>query len=275
MGENISTILQHKLPPKCKDPGMFTIPCKIGNTRFECAMCDLGASINVMPKSIFDTIHIGELKTTRVIIQLAPDGVIEDVLVQVDGLLFPADFYVLDMGNRSSTNSVPILLGRPFLKIARTKIDVHEGALTMEFDGQVIKFSILDAMKYPDNCHPLYVVDVVDPIVQDIFDFSFTDGLKIALEKHLELTDVNNPWRSIPILRHVKEEIQDLHNLDLIDAPPFLAFMELPISSNKLLSSIVQAPSVELKPLPYHLKYTFLGDNETLPVIISKLLTPL
>ncbi|KAK4390452.1 hypothetical protein Sango_2108500 [Sesamum angolense] len=100
MGENVSAILQRKLPPKCKDPGTFTIPCKIGLIGIKRAMCDLGASINVMPLSIFESLHVGPLKETGVIIQLAdrsvvyPEGVLEDVLVQVNELVFPADFYV-------------------------------------------------------------------------------------------------------------------------------------------------------------------------------------
>ena len=71
MGENVSAILQKKLLPKCKDLGMFTIPCKIGNTKFERAMLDLGASINVMPYSIYASLNLGPLEETGVVIQLA------------------------------------------------------------------------------------------------------------------------------------------------------------------------------------------------------------
>ena len=87
MGENVSAVLRKKLPPKCKDPSMFTIPCKIGNTRFERAMLDLGASINVVPYSSYASLNLGPLEEIGVIIQLAdrfntyPKGVIEDVLV--------------------------------------------------------------------------------------------------------------------------------------------------------------------------------------------------
>ncbi|KAM2413507.1 hypothetical protein ACFX1X_000113 [Malus domestica] len=87
VSENVSAVLQRKLPPKCKDPGSFTIPCVIGNTRFESAMLDLGASINVMPYSIYASMNLGELKNDGVIIQLAnrsnayPKGVLKDVLV--------------------------------------------------------------------------------------------------------------------------------------------------------------------------------------------------
>ena len=130
---------------KCKDPGMFTIPCKIGSVKVEKVMLDLGAFINVIPCSIYSSLNIGPLKEIAVIIQLTdrsnayPDGVLEDVLVQINELVFPADFYVLDMEEDNSSNFVLILLGKPFLKTARTKMDVHKGTLTMEFNGEVIE----------------------------------------------------------------------------------------------------------------------------------------
>ena len=70
VSENVSAVLQRKLPPKCKDPGSFTIPCIIGNTKFEHATLDLGASINVMPYSIYESMNLGELKNDGVIIQV-------------------------------------------------------------------------------------------------------------------------------------------------------------------------------------------------------------
>ncbi|XP_016690657.1 uncharacterized protein [Gossypium hirsutum] len=111
---------------------MFSIPCKIGDLKLDRAMLDLRASINVMPRSIYDKVQLGSLEATGLIIQLAyrsnayPDGVLEDVLVQVNELVFPVDFYVLDMGPNDNSIDVPLLLGRPFLKTARTKIDVHK-----------------------------------------------------------------------------------------------------------------------------------------------------
>ena len=62
VGENVSAIIQRKLPQKCKDPGTFTIPCIIGNQRIERAMLDLGASINVMPYSMYASLKLGPLK---------------------------------------------------------------------------------------------------------------------------------------------------------------------------------------------------------------------
>ncbi|KAM1470422.1 hypothetical protein ACFXTO_041475 [Malus domestica] len=166
VSENVSAVLQCKLPTKCKDPGSFMIPCVIGNTRFENAMLDLGASINVMPYSIYASMNLGELKNDGVIIQLAdrsnayPKGVLEDVLVQVNHLIFPTDFYVLDMEDLVHSTSLSILLGRPFMKTARTKIDVFKGTLMMEFDGEVIDFNISETMRYPVDDHSCFSIDV-------------------------------------------------------------------------------------------------------------------
>ena len=87
---------------------------------------------------------------------------LEDVLVQVNELVFPADFYVMNMGD--ACHDIPILLGRPFLKTARTKINVHEGTLTMEFDGEVIKFNIFDSMRVPTDVNYAYALDVIDEL---------------------------------------------------------------------------------------------------------------
>ncbi|KAL2240224.1 UNVERIFIED_CONTAM: hypothetical protein Sindi_0663600 [Sesamum indicum] len=162
MGENISAILQRKLPLKCNDPCTFSIPCKIGKIRIEKAMCDLVASINIMPLTIYESLNVGPLKKTGIVFQLAdhsvvyPKGVLEDVLVQVNELVFPADFYVLDMKGDIFSNSTSILLGRPFLKTSKIKIDVDAGILSMAFDNEVMSFRIGGAMKYSNDVHSIF-----------------------------------------------------------------------------------------------------------------------
>ncbi|CAN6711626.1 unnamed protein product [Malus baccata var. baccata] len=182
VSENVSAVLQRKLPPKCKDPGSFTIPCVIGNTHFESAMLDLGTSMN-----------LGELKNDGVIIQLAdrsnvyPKGVLEDVLVQVNHLVFPANFYVLEMEDSNHSPQLPILRGRPFMKTARTKIDVFKGTLTMEFDGEVIDFNISDAMRYPHDGHFCFFIDVIDSWAQEFLDDLSEDALEKTLTQSIGL----------------------------------------------------------------------------------------
>ncbi|KAJ9188714.1 hypothetical protein P3X46_000083 [Hevea brasiliensis] len=197
VGKNVSALIQRKLPPKCKDPGSFFIPYRIGDSKFEHAMADFGASINVMSNSVFQTLNLGPLKETSIIIQLAdrsnayPLRVVEDVLVQVGGLIFPADFYILDMEDDSAlpSNSALILFGRPFLKTVKTKINVDEGTLTMEFDGETVKFNIFDAMKYPADNHSVFSIDVVDTFVQDNFELSMEDELERKSHLH-ELEEI-------------------------------------------------------------------------------------
>ncbi|CAN6586225.1 unnamed protein product [Malus baccata var. baccata] len=168
VSENVSAILQRKLPPKCKDPGSFTIPCVIGNTHFKSAMLDLGVSINVMPYSVYASMNLGALKHDGVIIQLAdrsnayPKGVLEDVLVQVDHLVFPADFYVLEMDESDHAPSLPILLGRPFMKTAQTKIDVAKGEVTMAFGGDMICFKISESIETPKVVRSCCVIDTIE-----------------------------------------------------------------------------------------------------------------
>ncbi|KAJ9168567.1 hypothetical protein P3X46_020072 [Hevea brasiliensis] len=195
----MSTLIQWKLPPKCKDPGSFSIPCRIGDFKFKRVMADLGASINVMSYLVFQTLNLGPLKETSVIIQLAnrfnayPLGVVEDVLVQVGELIFPADFYILDMEDDSapSSNSALILFERPFLKTAKTKIDVDDGTLTMEFDGETVKFNIFNAMKYLANDHFVFSIDVVDTFVQDVFEISMEDKLKMMISQGIQEVSIN------------------------------------------------------------------------------------
>ncbi|XP_027166394.1 uncharacterized protein LOC113766399 [Coffea eugenioides] len=176
VGENVSAMLQRKLPPKCGDPGMFTIPYKIGNTPIRKAMLNLGASINVMQKTIYTSLNLGPLKETAIIIQLADrtnaysEGLVEDVLIQVNELVFPADFYILNMGVEKSLNPSPILLGRPFFSTTRTKIDVNEGTLSMKFDGERVHFNIFETMKYREGSNSVFALIVIESLVQETFE---------------------------------------------------------------------------------------------------------
>ncbi|XP_022857587.1 uncharacterized protein LOC111378584 [Olea europaea var. sylvestris] len=148
--EECSAILQKKLPHKLKDPSSFNIPCNIGGITFDRALCDLGASINLMPLSVFKKLGLGEMKPTTLTSQMAdrpityPKGIIEDVLMEVDKFIFPMDFVVLDM---EEDEKVPLILGRPFLVIGRALIDVQEGKLTLQVNEEQVTFNIYQEKK--------------------------------------------------------------------------------------------------------------------------------
>ncbi|CAL8993229.1 unnamed protein product, partial [Prunus brigantina] len=154
LSEEVSAVLQRKLPPKLKDPGSFSIPCMVGDFKIPKALLDLGASINLMPYHVYEKLNLGELQATTVSIQLAdrtiryPKGILEDVLVNVEGLILPADFLVLEMEEAPiPDNELPLILGRPFMATAKTKIDVEQGTLTMTVNGETVAFKVFNALK--------------------------------------------------------------------------------------------------------------------------------
>ncbi|XP_073289849.1 uncharacterized protein [Primulina huaijiensis] len=220
--ENCSALVQNKIPSKLKDPGSFSIPCMIGDVVFHKALCDLGASINLMPLSVFRKLGLGEPKPTRMSLQLAdrsvkyPQGIIEDVLVKVEKFIFSADFVVLDM---EEDMEMPLILGRPFLATGKALID--------------------DAMK-----DPLEATLTTDLKENDL------DEEKTEIVAYF---DANHPWRKP--MRMTLEDLGERRDL------------------TPQKSSIEEAPTFELKPLPPHLKYVYLGESNTLLVIISAALT--
>lgn len=162
------------MPLKQKDLGAFTILCVIGNASFKRALCDLDASISVMPKHVYDSLSLEPLNKTSIAIQLAdhsfvyPLGVIEDILVKIGSLVIPCDFYIVDMEHDScdSSNNIFILFGRPFLKTVNTKIDCGNDTLSMEVGDEKIEFNFHDVITCPySNIYSITCYDQVDKCV--------------------------------------------------------------------------------------------------------------
>ncbi|CAN6580970.1 unnamed protein product [Malus baccata var. baccata] len=108
-------------------------------------------------------------------------------VVKVNHLVFPADFYVLEMDESDHAPSLPILLGRPFMKTARTKIDVYSGTLSMEFDGEVVNFNLSDSIKYPSEDHSCFSIDIIDSLAQGYLDDLNDDALEKVITRGMEL----------------------------------------------------------------------------------------
>ncbi|CAN6547386.1 unnamed protein product [Malus baccata var. baccata] len=179
-------------------------------------------------------------------------------VVKVNHLIFPADFYVLEMDESNHAPSLPILLGRPFMKTVQTKID------------------------YPSEDHSCFSIDIVDSLAQGYLEDLNDDALEKVITRGVDVKTKG----TTPMLSHGMQELsyavppseEFLEVVAALDSLPthygkFPNRESIPISTNKLLPSIIQAPILELKPLPSHLKYIFLGENETLPAIISSSLT--
>jgi len=149
LAEQVSSILQHNLPPKFKDPGAPTIPCIIGDHMIDKALLDLGAGVNLLPYSIYFQLGLGELKPTPIILQLAdwsikkPQGVIGDVIIQVDTFYFPVDFIVLDTESVANpTKIIPVIIGCPFLATANANINCRTRIMKIRFGNLKVKLNI-------------------------------------------------------------------------------------------------------------------------------------
>ena len=244
-----SALLTNRIPPKLKDPRSFTIPSSIGGKEVGKALCDLGASINLMPLSVFNILGIGEARPTTVSLQLAgksiawPKGKIEDVLVQVDKFIVPADFIILDC---EVDKDVPIILGRPFLATGRTLIGVQKCELTMRVQDQKVTFNVLDSLRYPEDREECSTLSLIESWCREK-----------SLGKRLGLKEPK-----------IEEKKADL---EVIEEPLVTASFEVLENEDRktLVPSLEVAPDLELKQLPSHLNYAFLGNPGKLPVIIS------
>jgi len=242
MGEVVSAVILKNMPLKQKDPGAFTIPCVIGNANFKKALCDLGASISVMPKHVYDSLSLEPLNKTSIVIQLAdrsfvyPLGVIEDVLVKIDSLVIPCDFYILDMEHDScdSSNNTPILFGRPFLKTANAKIDCGKDTLSMEVGDEKIEFNFHDAMTYPySNVYSITCYDQVDKCVQQVC------GLSVALSYDYDFTKIEEVERHICVSQNVHKSTLALQALQTV---PHDTKVILSITDSEWVASILLVP---------------------------------
>ncbi|XP_019250884.1 PREDICTED: uncharacterized protein LOC109229785 [Nicotiana attenuata] len=186
--------IQHKLPQKLKDPGSFTIPVRIGEFDVGRALCDLDASINLMPLSVFKQSGLGAPRPTTVMLQLAdtsyvyPEGVIEDVLLQIGKFIFPASFIILDY---VADELVTIILGRLLLATADAIIKVRKGKMILRVDNEEAVFNVYRAIQLPLHYEDLAMISIVEiNITADPRVFK-EDALEKALKlfNHLELEE--------------------------------------------------------------------------------------
>ncbi|XP_016515464.1 uncharacterized protein LOC107832166 [Nicotiana tabacum] len=155
LNAHCSAILQNKISQKCGNPGSFTIPCSLESKYFDKVLCDSGASINLMPLSVFKKLEgeLGVIKSVSVSLQLAgqttiiPEVISEDIPVRVDKFVFPVDFIVVDM---EVNKEVPLILGRPFLCTGRV-LNIYEGQLMLRVENKKVVFQMKRMMKYPYN----------------------------------------------------------------------------------------------------------------------------
>ncbi|GKB51677.1 reverse transcriptase domain-containing protein [Tanacetum coccineum] len=154
-------VLQHQLSPKELNSGSFPLLCTIGKFNFY-AMADLGASINVMPRSIFEHLHLTDIKKTNMLCEMAdmskkaPLRIVENVLVKINKFLLPFDFIILD-----NTPSETTILGRPFLATIHAEIDVFARKISLGINEDRISFDTM--RKDHDYTNPSEIFFMVRP----------------------------------------------------------------------------------------------------------------
>ncbi|GJX98004.1 reverse transcriptase domain-containing protein [Tanacetum coccineum] len=286
LNENCSAVLLKQLPEKLGYPGKFLIPCDFPELDECLALVDLGASINLMPLSVWEKLSLPDLTLTRMTLELANRSV-----------AYPKVDYDVD-------TRVPLILGRHFLRMARALIDVHGEELTLRVNDEAITFKVGHTSRYSckyydETVHQVNIIDVAcEEYAQEVLGFS-------------DSSTSGNPTTSYPIIASsspsftpfeggdfILEEIEtflrtpdELSNLDddYYDTEGDILYLEkllnedpslnLPSMKNEDLKqvdvtmtkpSIEEPPELELKDLPSHLEYAFLEGTDKLPVIISK-----
>ena len=175
-----SKAMYSKSLPKLKNPGCFTVLYMIGGTQFDRALCDIGASVSLMPYSIYKKLNLEELKPTNICLSMAdksityPVGILENVPTKVGKFVIPADFVVLEM---EEDLEIPILFGRPFLMTAGAIIDMKRGKITLEVDNEHMEFDVHRIMKST----PIEVASRIDSI--DIIDKCVKEMLPECLKQ--------------------------------------------------------------------------------------------
>ena len=185
-----------------------------------------------------------------------PRGIIEDVLLKVDKFIFPADFIILDM---QEDKEVPIILGQPFLATRRAMIDVQKGELRLRIQEEEVTLNVFNAIKHPHDTDSCFLVDMLEAIVsRQLFP---SEPLETSLTH-----DDPSSCEDETVQEYVKW-------MDSFGLNGRKYFESLGASPSRSTPSIEKPPIVEDKQLPNHMRYTYLKEESTLPVIISSSLS--
>ena len=218
------------------------------------ALLDLGASIDLTPLSMLKKIEEVEILPTRMTLQLAdrsikhPHGIVEDLLMKVDEFYFPVDFVIMDI---EEDVEVPLILGHPFMKTAKSMIDMDEGKLKVRVHDEEVNFGVFEAMKHLIDQNDCFRMDALNDLYLENHREIFIDDslMKVVLNDNENCED----WED----KEVKECLLELGKAKEVQQ---WIFDELE------LNKAHTPQKIELKQLPDHLKYFFLEENGEKPV---------
>nr|GEV73392.1 reverse transcriptase domain-containing protein [Tanacetum cinerariifolium] len=239
LSDKSSAMIQNKVPPKLGYPRSFLIPCNFNKT-FSCnAIADLGASINLIPYSLYAKLSLDTLKPTKMKIE-------ED-------------------------NKVPLSLGRPFLHTTNTVIQVKQKQLNLGVETEQMIFNIDSAMKHSySNDDTCFSIDVIDEILEEDFNALLDEGSKILHSIEGTLLEEEIIAEFDEFMAMIADKNYDSESDT--EEPPF---KKITINTdNKIKTSLKEPPTnLKIKPLLNNLKYVILEEPSFLPVIISSQLS--
>ena len=246
---------------------LVTCSCTIGNYEFGRPLYDSGVSINLMPLSMVKRLSLGKLSPTTMTLQMTnrfvaqPEGIFEDVLIKVGKFIFPVDFVVIDF---EEEKKVPLLLGRPFLAIGATLIDVKKGELTLRVGDEAVHFNLNHSFKQPDfekaECKSYENVVPISSQLND--DCKNQDSMNEKMMNFQYIEDLDTECLNASV--KLKETVLSLNEENA----------EKSSNNEEKVRGIKKSfEGLIMKELPKHPKYAFLGDERAHHVIIVAKLT--
>ena len=229
--EQVSAIIQCKTPIKYKDLGCSTISVNIGDTDVEKALLNLGASVNLLPYSVYKQLGLRKLKPTSITLSLAdrsikiPREMIEDELVQLDKFYYPVDFIILDTEPiASGLNHVPIILGRPFLATTNALINCRSGVMQLTFGNMTIELNIFysckkHGTKEEEELKEAYLIELpMEKLVKEKVEDNFSKLGEAISNERIEVWSINEEIQPLKLmkwsfgLKKVKTMKHGMHN---------------------------------------------------------------
>ena len=229
--EQVSAIIQCKTPIKYKDLGCSTISVNIGDTDVEKALLNLGASVNLLPYSVYKQLGLRELKPNSITLSLAdrsikiPRGMIGDILVQVDKFYYPVDFIILDTEPiASGPNHVPIIIGRPFLVTTNALINRLSGVMQLTFVNMKIELNIFHSCKKhgtkeDEELKEAYLIELtMEELVKEKVEDYFSKLGEAISNERIEVWRINEEIQTLKLMKwsfsfkEVKTMKHGMHN---------------------------------------------------------------
>ncbi|XP_076896248.1 uncharacterized protein LOC143549159 [Bidens hawaiensis] len=229
------------------------------------ALLDLGPGVSILLGGLYDQYDFGPLKRVETTVVLAdsshklPRGIVRDVIVKLEEFYYPVDFLVLDYSSVDPTQQQNIILGRPFLNTAHAIIDCRFGTVDMEFGNRKMRLNVFTNVANSLASEECFMEDIIDRCVPHEYEEGMLDVCVCDDSEQVHICALE--------LEEKKQEV-----LALQDGRPLWTHQveSLPTEINSdTKPSLICPPNLELKELPSHLKYAFLGGGETLPVIIA------